>query len=99
MWSSSRLSGGKVSGPFVVFADGFAGAIKTPGAAADRPTGLAMGPDGSLYIADDRAAGSRASLSPAITRVALRRPAPAPSHAGYGFAEGLAAGGRQSRTT
>ncbi len=48
------LSGGKAAGPFVVFADGFAGAVKTPGGAAHRPTGLAMGPDGSLYIADDQ---------------------------------------------
>jgi glucose/arabinose dehydrogenase len=48
------LSGGKASGPFVVFADGFAGAVKTPGGAAHRPTGLAMAPDGSLYIADDQ---------------------------------------------
>jgi glucose/arabinose dehydrogenase/mono/diheme cytochrome c family protein len=48
------LAGGKASGPFVVFADGFAGAIKEPGRAAFRPTGLAVGPDGALYIADDQ---------------------------------------------
>lgn len=37
-----------------VFADGFIGAgfIKSPGDAAHRPTGLAQGPDGSLYISD-----------------------------------------------
>ncbi len=48
------LADGKASGPFVVFADGFAGAFKDPGRAAHRPTGLAVGPDGALYIADDQ---------------------------------------------
>src|ERR1700730_15179337 len=48
------LGDGKPSGPFVVFADGFAGAINQPGQAAHRPTGLAVGPDGALYIADDQ---------------------------------------------
>jgi glucose/arabinose dehydrogenase len=48
------LADGKASGPFVVFADGFAGAIKEPGQATHRPTGLAVGPDGALYISDDQ---------------------------------------------
>lgn len=44
---------GKASGPYVVFADGFAGAVKEPGRAAFRPSGLAVAPDGALFISDD----------------------------------------------
>jgi glucose/arabinose dehydrogenase len=47
------LKDGKASGDYVVFADGFAGAIKEPRQAAFRPTGLAMAPDGALFISDD----------------------------------------------
>jgi glucose/arabinose dehydrogenase/mono/diheme cytochrome c family protein len=45
---------GNPTGAFEIFADGFAGAVKEPGAAAHRPAGLAVGPDGALYISDDR---------------------------------------------
>lgn len=46
---------GKPSGDYEVFADGFAGkdSFLSPGDAQHRPTGLAQGPDGSLYISDD----------------------------------------------
>jgi len=47
------LADGKVSGDYIVFADGFAGAEKAPGRADFRPAGLAMAPDGALFIADD----------------------------------------------
>ena len=45
---------GEPSGDWEVFADGFAGSgnIVVPEDADYRPTGLAIGPDGSLYIAD-----------------------------------------------
>ena len=48
------MKDGKATGDYVVFADGFAGAVKEPGRADYRPGGLAMGPNGSLYIADDQ---------------------------------------------
>jgi glucose/arabinose dehydrogenase/cytochrome c5 len=50
------MKDGLPSGDWEVFADGFSGlkTVKNPGDARHRPCGLAMGPDGSLYIADSR---------------------------------------------
>jgi len=47
---------GKPSGDWEVFADGFSGlaTVAQPNDAKHRPCGLAEGPDGSLYIADDQ---------------------------------------------
>jgi glucose/arabinose dehydrogenase/mono/diheme cytochrome c family protein len=47
------LAGDHASGKCEVFADGFAGAVKSPDGAEHRPSGLAVGPDGSLYVSDD----------------------------------------------
>ena len=46
---------GLPAGDYEQFADGFAGErpIVGFGSVAHRPTGLAVGPDGSLYISDD----------------------------------------------
>ncbi|MEI9899367.1 MAG: c-type cytochrome [Hyphomicrobium sp.] len=44
---------GKAAGDWIVFADGFAGKYKDPGRATHRPSGLAIGPYGALYISDD----------------------------------------------
>ena len=47
---------GQPSGDWEVFADGFAGVdpIVNTNDAQHRPMGLAMGPDGSLYVSDSR---------------------------------------------
>jgi glucose/arabinose dehydrogenase len=45
---------GQPAGDYEIFADGFAGEEKSPRGAAHRPTGLAQGPDGELYVADDK---------------------------------------------
>lgn len=43
---------GQATGEWEVFADGFAGADVSPRGAEHRPVGLAVGPDGALYISD-----------------------------------------------
>jgi glucose/arabinose dehydrogenase len=47
------LAGGRPSGAFETFADGFAGDTLEPVLARQRPTGLAEAPDGALFISDD----------------------------------------------
>lgn len=48
------FSGPKPAGKYETFAGGFAGKtpLAQPDDAAFRPTGLAQGPDGSLYVSD-----------------------------------------------
>jgi glucose/arabinose dehydrogenase/mono/diheme cytochrome c family protein len=76
------LNDGKPSGPFVVFADGFAGAVKEPGQAAHRPSGLAVGPDGELYVSDDvRGRIWRVTFHGNTTTTGIM-PAPAPRTSG-----------------
>jgi glucose/arabinose dehydrogenase/mono/diheme cytochrome c family protein len=47
------LTGDKSSGQCEIFADGFAGGVESPAQATHRPSGLAVGPDGALYVSDD----------------------------------------------
>lgn len=47
------LDGDSPSGDWEVFADGFAGEDVSPRGAEHRPCGVAVGPDGSLYVSDD----------------------------------------------
>ena len=48
------MKDGMPSGDWEVFADGFTGVYKDPARAQYRPTGLAQGPDGALYVSDDQ---------------------------------------------
>jgi glucose/arabinose dehydrogenase/mono/diheme cytochrome c family protein len=47
------MAGERAAGRCEIFADGFAGAVRSPDGAEHRPSGLAVGPDGSLYVSDD----------------------------------------------
>jgi glucose/arabinose dehydrogenase len=47
------FANGTPSAPYETFADGFAGAIVSPDKAAHRPVGLAVAPDGSLFMTED----------------------------------------------
>ena len=47
------LTGGKAGGLCEIFADGFAGSMQASAKAAHRPSGVAVSPDGALYVADD----------------------------------------------
>jgi glucose/arabinose dehydrogenase len=47
------LSDGKATSTCEIFADGFAGTVKSPDQAVHRPTGVAVGGDGALYVSDD----------------------------------------------
>ena len=48
------FDGDEPTGEWEIFADGFAGADVSPRGSAHRPVGIAEGPDGSLYVSDDR---------------------------------------------
>ena len=53
MSCSSRSKTARRRANFIVFADGFAGAVKEPGQRRSALSGLAVGPDGALYISED----------------------------------------------
>jgi glucose/arabinose dehydrogenase len=52
------MARGAATGPSEIFADGFAGPVVSPQGARYRPTGVTIGPDGSLYVASDQGEGA-----------------------------------------
>ncbi len=83
---------GMPSGPYEIFADGFAGRpeIKTPSQARFRPCGVAFGPDGTLYIGEtekgriwrivytgEKPRAKTSAVAPAPIADAARSPPPA----------------------
>jgi len=91
------LTADRASGQCEIFADGFAGSVKSPAQAEHRPSGLAVGPDGALYVSDDirgriyriTYSGDPGSATPNITPCpSLTAPAGSPAEAGAQPPEG-----------
>lgn len=94
------LRDGVASGAYTIFADGFAGAGKARGDAKYRPSGLAVGPDGALYIGDDKGGriwkvtyqgGNVASAQPASAKSAASAPAAKPAAPKLALPKGVTA--------
>lgn len=49
-----QFTSDNLAGDYTVFASGFTGGSDDPHGAAHRPVGLAQGPDGAIYLSDDK---------------------------------------------